>query len=63
MLEAMNTFRESGDLEKAAHFAKDAAPYMHAKLAAVEHSGPDGGAIEVDNTWRVELVRADSHAS
>jgi hypothetical protein len=46
MLEAMNTFREKGDLEKAAGFAKDAAPYMHAKLAAVEHSGPNGGPIE-----------------
>lgn len=26
--------------------AKAAAPYMHPRLAAVEHSGPDGGAIE-----------------
>lgn len=46
MLEAMNAFRGMGDLEKAAAFAKDAAPYMHAKLAAVEHTGRDGGAIE-----------------
>jgi hypothetical protein len=36
MLEAMNSFREAGDLEKAAGFAKDAAPYMHAKLSSVE---------------------------
>lgn len=27
--------------------AKAAAPYMHAKLASVEHTGKDGGAIEV----------------
>ena len=26
--------------------AKAAAPYMHPRLAAVEHSGPEGGAIE-----------------
>lgn len=39
MLEAMNSFRASGDLEKAASFAKDAAPYVHPRLAAVEHSG------------------------
>lgn len=36
MLEAMNSFREAGDLEKAAGFAKDAAPYVHPKLSAVE---------------------------
>ena len=46
MLEAMNSFRESGDLEKAAGFAKDAAPYIHPKLAAIEHTGKDGGAID-----------------
>lgn len=39
MLEAMNAFRQAGDLEKAAGFAKDAAPYIHPRLAAVEHSG------------------------
>lgn len=27
--------------------AKAAAPYVHAKLAAVEHTGKDGGPIEV----------------
>lgn len=32
---------------EAAHaHAKDAAPYIHAKLAAVEVSGPNGGPIE-----------------
>lgn len=35
MLEAMNSFRESGDLDKAASFAKDAAPYMHARLSSI----------------------------
>lgn len=27
--------------------AKSAAPYIHPRLAAVEHSGPDGGEIPV----------------
>lgn len=36
MLEAMNSLRNSGELEKAASIAKDAAPYMHPRLSAVE---------------------------
>lgn len=34
--------------------AKAAAPYIHAKLAAVEVSGPDGGPVEM--VTRIELV-------
>jgi hypothetical protein len=38
--------------------AKAAAPYVHPKLAAVEHTGKDGGPIETqDNTPR-DLARA-----
>lgn len=33
--------------------AKAAAPYMHPRLNAVEHSGPDGGAIQVEKIERV----------
>jgi hypothetical protein len=54
MLEAMNSFRGAGDLEKAASFAKDAAPYMHPRLAAVEHTGEDGGPI--DHNLAVQFV-------
>lgn len=36
MLEAMNSLRNAGELEKAASVAKDAAPYLHAKLSSVE---------------------------
>lgn len=54
MLEAMNHFRSAGELEKAAGIAKDAAPYMHPRLAAVEHTGKDGGPME--NVTRIELV-------
>lgn len=53
----MNSFRESGDLEKAASFAKDAAPYIHPKLAAIEHTGKDGGAI--DHSLTVQFVAND----
>jgi hypothetical protein len=56
MLEAMNAFRSAGDLEKAASFAKDAAPYIHPKLAAIEHTGADGGAI--DHSLQVQFVGA-----
>jgi hypothetical protein len=34
--------------------AMGAAPYIHPKLASIEHSGPDGGAIPVAS--RIELV-------
>jgi hypothetical protein len=54
ILEAMNSFRKGGDLEKAAGFAKDAAPYMHPRLAAIEHTGEGGGPI--DHSLRVEFV-------
>lgn len=33
--------------------AKAAAPYVHAKLAAVEHSGPDGGPVQLEKIERV----------
>lgn len=33
--------------------AKDAAPYVHPKLSAIEHSGPKGGPIPIT---RIELV-------
>jgi hypothetical protein len=54
ILEAMNSFRDGGDLEKAAGFAKDAAPYMHPRLAAIEHTGEGGGPI--DHSLKVTFV-------
>ena len=47
MLEAMNKFREEGKHLEACSVAKDAAPYVHPRLAAMEHTGPDGGPIAV----------------
>lgn len=48
---------------QAAAVAKDAAPYMHPRLAAIEHSGPNGGPIEGRTTLDVsglsiEQIRA-----
>lgn len=34
--------------------AKDAAPYLHPRLSAIEHTGADGGAI--DHSLTVEFV-------
>lgn len=34
-------------LEKAASVAKDAAPYIHPRLASIEHGNKDGGAFIV----------------
>jgi hypothetical protein len=47
MLSAMRFHVERGDLDKAAAVAKDAAPYIHPKLASVEHMGENGGALQV----------------
>lgn len=35
------------DKERRDRLAQGAAPYVHAKLASIEHAGPDGGAIIV----------------
>ena|ERR1700730_14766966 len=43
ILEAMRHYQELGDYDKAALFAKDAAPYIHPRLAAVEHTGKNDG--------------------
>jgi len=42
--------------------AKAAAPYMHPRLAAVEHSGRDGGPIEMTRIERVIVDPSDSNA-
>ena len=42
MLGAMRQAWDGNDKDAAARFAKDAAPYVHPRLAAVEHTGKDG---------------------
>lgn len=48
MLRAMREHFDKKRFDEAASIAKDAAPYVHPKLAAVQHSGPNGGPIPVD---------------
>lgn len=47
MLQSMREFHDKGEFLSACSVAKDAAPYVHPRLAAMEHSGPDGGPIQV----------------
>jgi hypothetical protein len=59
MLKAMRKHAEEKDWDAAASIAKDAAPYMHAKLASVQHSGPKGGPMQMQT---VDLTNAsDEH--
>lgn len=40
--------KQAAGLRQMAHeCARDAAPYIHPKLSAIQHSGPNGGPIEV----------------
>jgi hypothetical protein len=40
--------KQAAGLRQMAHeCARDAAPYIHPKLSAVAHTGPDGGPIEI----------------
>lgn len=56
MLAAMRKAYDAGDMKEAATFAKDAAPYVHPRLAAVEHAGPGGGPVQ----HSIEVVFVDS---
>lgn len=42
--------KAAGFREMAQECARDAAPYMHPKLSAIEHTGANGGPIEVRAT-------------
>lgn len=57
------TVKKTVGLRQAAQdAARDAAPYIHPRLAAVEHTGKDGGPVQFS---RIELipVSAGDHAS
>ena len=43
--------------------AKSAAPYIHPRLAAIEHTGPDGGPIEHVTTTMTAKEAAEAYAS
>lgn len=44
-------------LEQAARIAKDAAPYVHPRLANIEVSGADGKPSVVEHRFLVEVVK------
>lgn len=48
MLHAMRTHYDAKDWDKAASVAKDAAPYIHPRLAAIEHGGEGGGPLTIN---------------
>lgn len=56
MLSAMRQAYKSNNMKDAAGYAKDAAPYVHPRLNAIEHAGPGGGPIQ----HSVEVVFVDS---
>lgn len=45
------------DFEVRLDAAKSAAPYVHPKLAAIEHTGKDGGPIETKDLTESDLAR------
>lgn len=54
MLGAMRTAWEAGDKKEAAGFAEKAAPYVHARLSAVEHKGDADNPLAF--VTKIELV-------
>ena len=50
--------KTAGYRQMAQDAASDAAPYMHPKLAAIQHTGEDGGPIQ--HVARIELVPLQS---
>lgn len=52
----LRTMRESQDPERRDRMAVAAAPYIHPKLANIEHTGKDGDAIKIDNELKVRFV-------
>ena len=56
MIKAMLRHVEARRWDLAAAIAKDAAPYIHPRLAAIQHTGQDGGAITIDVTVRERIA-------
>lgn len=49
MLKAMRLHVVQNEWDRAAAIAERAAPYMHPRLQAVQHSGPGGGPIQTED--------------
>ena len=55
----LRVMRDPGnDDQRRDQMAKAAAPYVHPKLAAIAHTGKDGGPIETAERSDTELARA-----
>jgi hypothetical protein len=59
MLKAMREHADKKDWDAAASIAKDAAPYMHAKLASVQHTGANGGPVQIADITRLKGMTAE----
>lgn len=64
MLRAMREHADAGRWDEAAKIAASAAPYLHRRLAAIEHSGASGSPIQfVSKAQRDAAVRASYRAN
>lgn len=57
MVDGLDDIEKGSILKEAAEIAKDAAPYMHPRLAAIQHSGDPDKPIEVVSLGSTELAR------
>ena len=58
MVGAMRALWAKNEAVAAAAIAKDAAPYLHPRLASVEYSGPYPGPIQVEEWADADRIRA-----
>lgn len=61
MLTAMKESMADGNMTDAAKYAQMAAPYIHPRLQAIQHTGREGGPIEVADMSRNDLARRILH--
>ena len=57
LLEGMRFYYEAGNLDKACAFARDAAPYIHPRVASIAVGGKPGAPIETKDVTNEELAR------
>lgn len=60
MLEVMRD--ETEDRPRRLYAANMAAPYVHAKLASIEHKGADGGPIKTESTLNIAGLSTEALA-
>jgi hypothetical protein len=58
MLRVMREYDDAGESDKAVSIAKDAAPYMHPRLAAVQHTGKGGAPLTITEVIVIRPVAA-----